>query len=303
MEKNLGLGKGLSALMGDDFNQSVAVQPSPDTAIGGIVLAQITSLIPSPFQPRRVFAPEALSDLIHSIREKGVLQPLLVRRHPTHEGMYEIIAGERRFRASKEAGLNQVPVIIKDFDDKAALEVALIENLQREDLNPLEEGEAYRRLLNEFQYTQEELSQVVGKSRSHVANMMRLLELPDDIKQMVENKELTIGHARALLNAENPSVLAAEIVRKGLSVRETEKMAVNKGGVKTHKKTSSSKKNIEYQKDSDILALESELAHMLKTKVSINWNGQGGEVVISYESLEKLDVILQRLTAMGPIKD
>ncbi len=303
MEKNLGLGKGLSALMGDDFNQSVAVQSSPDTAIGGIVLAQITSLIPSPFQPRRVFAPEALSDLIHSIREKGVLQPLLVRRHPTHEGMYEIIAGERRFRASKEAGLNQVPVIIKDFDDKAALEVALIENLQREDLNPLEEGEAYRRLLNEFQYTQEELSQVVGKSRSHVANMMRLLELPDDIKQMVENKELTIGHARALLNAENPSVLAAEIVRKGLSVRETEKMAVNKGGVKTHKKTSSSKKNIEYQKDSDILALESELAHMLKTQVSINWNGQGGEVVISYESLEKLDVILQRLTAMGPIKD
>lgn len=303
MEKNLGLGKGLSALMGDDFNQSVAVQPSPDTAIGGIVLAQITSLIPSPFQPRRVFAPEALSDLIHSIREKGVLQPLLVRRHPTHEGMYEIIAGERRFRASKEAGLNQVPVIIKDFDDKAALEVALIENLQREDLNPLEEGEAYRRLLNEFQYTQEELSQVVGKSRSHVANMMRLLELPDDIKQMVENKELTIGHARALLNAENPSVLAAEIVRKGLSVRETEKMAVNKGGVKTHRKTSSSKKNIEYQKDSDILALESELAHMLKTQVSINWNGQGGEVVISYESLEKLDVILQRLTAMGPIKD
>lgn len=303
MEKNLGLGKGLSALMGDDFNQSVAVQPSPDTAIGGIVLAQITSLIPSPFQPRRVFASEALSDLIHSIREKGVLQPLLVRRHPTHEGMYEIIAGERRFRASKEAGLNQVPVIIKDFDDKAALEVALIENLQREDLNPLEEGEAYRRLLNEFQYTQEELSQVVGKSRSHVANMMRLLELPDDIKQMVENKELTIGHARALLNAENPSVLAAEIVRKGLSVRETEKMAVNKGGVKTHKKTSSSKKNIEYQKDSDILALESELAHMLKTQVSINWNGQGGEVVISYESLEKLDVILQRLTAMGPIKD
>lgn len=303
MEKNLGLGKGLSALMGDDFNQSVAVQPSPDTAVGGIVLAQITSLIPSPFQPRRVFAPEALSDLIHSIREKGVLQPLLVRRHPTHEGMYEIIAGERRFRASKEAGLSQVPVIIKDFDDKAALEVALIENLQREDLNPLEEGEAYRRLLNEFQYTQEELSQVVGKSRSHVANMMRLLELPDDIKQMVENKELTIGHARALLNAENPSVLAAEIVRKGLSVRETEKMAVNKGGVKTHKKTSSSKKNIEYQKDSDILALESELAHMLKTQVSINWNGQGGEVVISYESLEKLDVILQRLTAMGPIKD
>ncbi len=303
MEKNLGLGKGLSALMGDDFNQSVAVQSSPDTAVGGIVLAQITSLIPSPFQPRRVFAPEALSDLIHSIREKGVLQPLLVRRHPTHEGMYEIIAGERRFRASKEAGLNQVPVIIKDFDDKAALEVALIENLQREDLNPLEEGEAYRRLLNEFQYTQEELSQVVGKSRSHVANMMRLLELPDDIKQMVENKELTIGHARALLNAENPSVLAAEIVRKGLSVRETEKMAVNKGGVKTHKKTSSSKKNIEYQKDSDILALESELAHMLKTQVSINWNGQGGEVVISYESLEKLDMILQRLTAMGPIKD
>lgn len=303
MEKNLGLGKGLSALMGDDFNQSVSVQSSSEPSVGGIVLASITSLIPSPFQPRRVFAPEALADLIHSIREKGVLQPLLVRRHPTHQNMYEIIAGERRFRASKEAGLNQVPVIIKDFDDKAALEVALIENLQREDLNPLEEGEAYRRLLNEFQYTQEELSQVVGKSRSHVANMMRLLDLPDDIKQLVENKDLTIGHARALLNADNPSLLAAEVVQKGLSVRETEKMAVNKGGVKAHKKTSSSKKQVEYQKDSDILALESELAHMLKTQVSINWNGKGGEVVISYDNLEKLDVILQRLTAMGPIQE
>lgn len=303
MERNLGLGKGLSALMGDDFNQSVPVQPEKEAPVGGITLVEISLLVPSPFQPRRVFAPEALADLVRSIREKGVLQPLLVRRHPTHEHMYEIIAGERRFRASKEAGLKQIPVIVKDFDDKAALEVALIENLQREDLNPLEEGEAYRRLLNEFHYTQEELSQVVGKSRSHVANMMRLLDLPDDIKQLVEKKELTIGHARALLNAENPSLLASEVIKKGLSVRETEKMAVNKGGVKSHKKTSNSKKNVTYQKDSDILALENELANLLKTQVSINWNGTGGEVVISYDNLEKLDIILQRLTAMGAINE
>ena len=289
MDKNLGLGKGLSALMGDDFSE--AEMPTENN---GITLINIDLLVPSPFQPRRVFNEAALLDLVHSIREKGVLQPLLVRKRP--DGIYEIIAGERRLRASKQAGLTQVPVIIKDFDDKAALEVALIENLQREDLNPLEEAEAYRRLLTEFQYTQDELSKVVGKSRSHVANMMRLLDLPDDIKQLIENKELTIGHARALLNAQNPSELAHEIIENGLSVREAEKIAVSKGGVKTRQK-----KNPAPQKDGDILALEKEMSNLLKTKVNINWNGQGGTVVISYQNLDTLDVILQKLTALGAI--
>ncbi|MBQ7413485.1 MAG: ParB/RepB/Spo0J family partition protein [Alphaproteobacteria bacterium] len=290
MDKNLGLGKGLSALMGDDFNES-----SIPTENNGITLVDINLLTPSPYQPRRVFSENALMDLVRSIQEKGVLQPLLVR--PKKNGEYEIIAGERRLRASKQAGLSQVPVIIKDFDDKAALEVALIENLQREDLNPLEEAEAYARLLNEFNYTQDELSKVVGKSRSHVANMMRLLDLPSDIKQLVENKELTIGHARALLNAQNPSELAAEIIDRGLSVRQTEKIATAKGGVKQRIK----KEKIN-QKDSDILALEKEMSNLLKTPVEINWTGKNGTVVISYENLDMLDVILQKLTALGTLQ-
>ena len=291
MDRNLGLGKGLSALMGEDFS----VSPAP-TENNGITLVDIDSLVPSPYQPRRVFAESALSDLVLSIKEKGFLHPLLVRKRS--DDVYEIIAGERRLRASKQAGLSQVPVIVKDFDDKAALEVALIENLQREDLNPLEEAEAYRRLLNEFQYTQDELSKVVGKSRSHVANMMRLLDLPGDIKQLVENKELTIGHARALLNAQNPSLLASEIIERGLSVRQAEKMATTKGHVPT--RTRSAKKV--YQKDADILALEKEMSNLLKTQVSINWTGTDGTVVISYNNLDTLDVILQKLTAMGSLQ-
>ncbi len=300
MEKNLGLGKGLSALMGDD--NLYAPQALRKATTSDIILVNVTDLVPSPFQPRRVFTEAALSDLVSSIREKGVLQPLLVRRNPRQPMGYEIIAGERRFRASKMAGLNQVPVIVKDFDDKAALEVALIENLQREDLNPLEEAEAYHRLLQEFQYTQEELSQVVGKSRSHVANMMRLLDLPNEIKVLVENKELTIGHARALLNAQNPLELAQEVIRKGLSVRQTEKLATTAGGVKTHRKTMQHiQKKMTQQKDEDILALEKEMSHLLKTPVTINWTGQGGEVVVAYDTLDKLDIILQQLMKMDPI--
>ena len=288
MDKNLGLGKGLSALMGEDFSSPVALQEN-----NGISLIDIDLLVPSPYQPRRVFNENALSDLVSSIKEKGVLQPLLVRQK---NGIYEIIAGERRLRASKQAGLKQVPVIIKEFNDKDALEVALIENLQREDLNPLEEAEAYKRLLNEFQYTQEELSKVVGKSRSHVANMMRLLDLPVDIKQLVENKELTICHARALLNAQNPSELANEIIEKGLSVRQAEKMAVSKGGVKKR----SNPKPV-YQKDEDIIALEKQMSELMNVPVSINWNGQSGTVVITYQNLDTLDNILQKLTAMESV--
>jgi len=289
MDKNLGLGKGLSALMGDSFSQ--AAQPQENN---GITLIDINLLRPSPFQPRRVFAESALMDLVASIREKGVLQPLLVRR--TSDGSYEIIAGERRLRASKQAGLTQVPVIIKDFDDKAALEVALIENLQREDLNPLEEAEAYQRLMAEFHYSADELARVVGKSRSHVSNMIRLLNLPIQIKQLIENKELTIGHARALLNAQNPIELATEIVDRGLSVRQAEQIATTKGGVQ--KRAPRVRQNT--QKDGDLIALENEMSHLLKTKVRINWNGQTGTVVIDYSNLNMLDEILQKLTVLGP---
>lgn len=301
MDKALGLGKGLSALMGDDLEETTPVSGG---TVSGITMVAIEDLAPSPFQPRRVFNEEALVDLVSSIKEKGVLQPLLVRMSSTGETAYEIIAGERRFRASKIAGLAEVPVIIKNFDDKATLEVALIENLQREDLNPLEEAEAYKRLLQEFDYTQEELSKVVGKSRSYVANMMRLLELPQTIKDLVNEKHLTTGHARALLNAQNPEVLAAQIIEKALSVRQAERLVMSEGGKTPRKTTLPPFKKTEtvYKKDSDLLALETELTNMLQTPVSIKWTGKGGEVVIMYDGLEKLDFILQRLTSGGPVE-
>lgn len=301
MDKNLGLGKGLSALMGDDIAETaIAIETQ-----NGITMVALADLAPSPFQPRRVFNEEALVDLVSSIKEKGVLQPLLVRPSSTGETTYEIIAGERRFRASKIAGLAKVPVIVKEFDDKATLEVALIENLQREDLNPLEEADAYKRLLKEFDYTQDELSKVVGKSRSYVANMMRLLELPASIKELVEKKQLTAGHARALLNAKNPDELAAQVISKGLSVRQTEKLAMSEGGKTARKTTLPSFKKTEtvYKKDSDLIALETELTNLLRTPVSIKWTGKGGEVVILYDGLEKLDLILQRLTNGGQINE
>lgn len=298
MDKKIGLGKGLSALMGDDLPVDL------NTKNSGILTVPITDLVPSPFQPRRLFTEEALKDLVESIREKGVLQPLLVRMTQVNGAHYEIIAGERRYRASKLAGLNEIPVIVKEFDDQATLEVALIENLQREDLSPLEEAEGYKRLLQEFDYTQEALSKVVGKSRSYVANMMRLLELPVTIKNLVENKQLTTGHARALLNASNPEELAEEIIQKGLNVRQAEKLVTSKGGVVSRKLEKEIEDGVKKmrKKDSDIQALENELGGLLNAHVSINWNGKKGQVAVQFTSLEILDVILQRLTNGGSLE-
>lgn len=289
MEKNIRLGKGLSTLMGDDLPVLNAVE-SAEKKFDSIVTVLLDLLVPSPFQPRRLFDEAALDDLVESIREKGVLQPLLVRPNPKQPNGYEIIAGERRFRASKKAGLTQVPVIIKDFDDKTALEVALIENLQREDLNAIEEAEAYVRLLKEFSYTQEELARVVGKSRSYVANMMRLLELPDCVKKMLSDKQITVGHARSLLSVSHPEKVAKEIVKKGLSVRETEQMVA---------RPKESKPAAPKTQDEEVANLEKELSHMLGVQVAIKWNGSKGCMTIRYDSLSKLDTILQRLTQTG----
>jgi len=288
MEKNMRLGKGLSALMGDDL--PVLNPKEEGVKFDSIVTVLLDLLSPSPFQPRRLFDAAALDDLVESIREKGVLQPLLVRPNPKKEGAYEIIAGERRFRASKKAGLSQVPVIIKNFDDKTALEVALIENLQREDLNAIEEGEAYVRLMKEFQYTQEELARVVGKSRSYVANMMRLLELPELVKKMLAEKQITVGHARSLLSVERPEKMAKEIVKKGLSVRETEQLVAS---------PKEAKKASPVVQDAEVANLEKDLSEMLGVQVSIKWNGSKGCMTIRYDSLNKLDTILQRLTQAG----
>ena len=278
---NQRLGKGLSFLMGEDY---LGQNTSENNKIQTIAIGLLK---PSRFQPRRVFNEESLEDLVKSIQNKGVLQPLLVRSIPM--GGYEIIAGERRFRASQKAGLQQIPVIIKDFNDKDALEVALIENLQREDLNPLEEAEAYIRLLKEYKYTQENLAEVLGKSRSYIANMMRLVELPEKIKELLESKQITAGHARALLGVEKAEDLALEVINKGLTVRETEKLA--------DKDKNPSQKHVKIQqKDEDIRILEGDLSNKLGMKVQIKWNGKKGTLSLKYNSVEQLQKILEKLT-------
>ena len=274
------LGKGLSFLMGDDVVSDINKTPEET-----IKIVAIKELSPSRFQPRRVFKPESLQDLVASIKTKGVLQPLLVRSKSL--GGYEIIAGERRFRASQQAGLLQVPVIVKDFNDKDALEVALIENLQREDLNPIEEGEAYARLMKEFTYTQETLAEVLGKSRSYIANTLRLLELPATIRKMLEEKQITPGHARTLVGLPKAEELALQIVNQGMTVREVEK-AVE---VKKYPNKKSVKMN---EKDEDIQSLEQDLAQKLGMKVQIKWNGKKGNLTFTYKSPDQLQELLKR---------
>ncbi len=279
------LGRGLNALLGD------AEEPAEQA--GGIQTVALSDLEPSPFQPRRVFDEEAINDLVESIRTKGVLQPLIVRAKNGGDGKYEIVGGERRWRASQLAGLREVPVIVKQFTDKEALEVALIENLQRQDLNALEEAEGYRRLMDEFANTQEELAQAVGKSRSHVANTMRLLGLPEKVKGYLETGKLTSGHARALLTAKEPEVLAETVIAKGLNVRQTEKLA-QEGLEKKKRKTAASKKS-EKQEECDSLAAD--LSRVLGINVSIRPKSVGGELVLFYETLEQLDGLIRRLNA------
>ena len=300
MDKNkIGLGKGLSAILGEieeETNQVSALIEKKDTS--GITFLPLESLQPGKFQPRRVFTKDILDDLVASIKTKGVLQPLLVRQIGNNR--YEIIAGERRWRASKEAGLTQVPVIIKDFNDEETLEVSLIENLQRQDLNPLEEAQGYQRLMDEFKRTQEELARVVGKSRSYVANMLRLLDLPGTVKTYLDKGDITAGHARALLNAKNPEKLAKKVVEQGLSVRQTEQLAITEG----EKKSRAERKiSIGGHKDSDVMALEAQLSSLLKCAVTIRWNGRNGKIIIECNSLDKLDVIFQRLTNGGEVEE
>ena len=294
-QNKIGLGKGLSAILGEIDEQTTQTsQLIAKQETNGITFLPVESLRPGKFQPRRIFTPEMLNDLVESIKVKGVLQPLLVRQ--IGNDVYEIIAGERRWRASKQAGLTQVPVIIKDFNDEETLEVSLIENLQRQDLNPLEEAQGYQRLLDEFHRTQEELASVVGKSRSHVANTLRLLELPDTVKKYLEQGAITAGHARALLNSKNPEKLARKVIDQNLSVRQTEQLSVTEGEKKPRVPRTVS---VSGHKDSDIMALEAELSTLLKTAVTIHWNGKNGKITIEGNSLDKLDLVLQRLTNGG----
>jgi ParB family chromosome partitioning protein len=306
-EKKKGLGRGLSALLGDHaasaiaaVSSAVAAGPEGAAAIKGLRSMPVGQLQPGKFQPRRSFDEDRIADLVESVREKGILQPLLVRPLPGQPDRYEIIAGERRWRAAQGAKLHEVPVIVRDLSDREALEVALVENLQRQDLSPLEEADGYRRLMDDFSHTQEELAKAVGKSRSHVATMIRLLALPDPVKTMLEKGELTAGHARALLTSADPLRLARDVVGRALNVRQTEKLVNDEGKAKPSLGGRPAKPG----KDADIAALERDLTNSLGCKVSIRSLGKGGELTVSYGSLEQLDDVLARLSRVpGRVND
>ncbi len=281
-----GLGRGLSSLLGE-VSQEAPVRGG-EAGRGTIQMVPIASIEPHPGQPRRIFQEESLIELAASIQARGVIQPILVRPHGHR---FQIVAGERRWRAAQKARLHEIPAIVRDFSDEETLEVALIENIQRQDLNAIEEAQAYKRLVAEFGHTQEELGQLVHKSRSHVANLLRLLDLPAKVQVMVGTGQLSMGHARALVSAADPEALADEVVRRGLSVRETEKLA------RTGKPTRQRRLPIEYKgAHADIAALERQLGDLLGLKVAIRHSPKGGTVALSYSSLDQLDMICQRLS-------
>ncbi len=296
MSKNnqkMGLGKGLSALFGEEELSLPEISAKEKDVIAKV---DIDSIQPSRFQPRKDFAPDAIADLVSSIKEKGVLQPLLVRKFG--ENKYELIAGERRFRAAKSAGLQSLPVIVKDFDDNETLQVALIENLQRENLNPLEEAEAYQRLSSEFHHTQDEIAKVIGKSRSHITNTIRLLTLPAEVKEMVGKGVLTAGHARTLVGMDNALDMAKLIAQRGLNVREAE-MLTTKEKEKSATPTKKAKKKNE-KISADIAELEKSCRESLKTPVKIKLSNSSGagKLTINFISFEQLDDLIQFLTSV-----
>ena len=275
------LGRGLAALFGEAETRPAS------SASGGVREIAIELIRPGAFQPRRNFDEAELEALAQSIREKGVLQPLLVRPVDEDEAAFELVAGERRWRAAQRAGLHQVPVLVRALADAEALEIALIENLQREDLSALEEAEAYRRLMQEFGRTQATLAEAVGKSRSHVANTLRLLGLPEPVRRRLEEGALSAGHARALLGAADPAALAAEIIRRGLNVRMTERLV--QGRVARPKTTA------RQARDADTAALERELSNTLGLRVTIAGKPRGGALTLHYASLDQLDRLLALL--------
>ena len=282
------LGRGLAALIGD-MATAEGVRGG-DAAAGGVQRVPISSVIANRANPRREFDPDQLEELANSVREKGVMQPLLVR--PTSEaGQYEIIAGERRWRAAMKAGLHELPIIVREVSDREALELAIIENVQRVDLNPLEEAQGYGQLIDQFSYTQQDLAQVIGKSRSHVANTLRLLRLPPDVRDMLARGELTAGHARTLITAEDPAGLARRIVSSGLSVREAE--ALSQRGAAGKKRAPEAKS----MKDPDTVALERRLSDALGLAVTIDHKGEGGRIEVRYRTLEQLDAVCVKLSS------
>lgn len=280
------LGRGLAALIGEMAQQEGARVAE---SLNSIKRLPVDFIIPNRQNPRRDFDDGSLAELTGSVREKGIMQPLLVR--PTSDpNVFEIIAGERRWRAAQKAGLHEVPVLVREVDDKESLELAIIENVQRVDLNPLEEAQGYGQLLEQFAYTQQDLAQVIGKSRSHVANTLRLLRLPEEVRTMLARGELTAGHARALITSEDPITLARQIVDGKLSVREAE--SLGQGGEEATRRKSASTTP---EKDADTIALERRLSDLLGLRVVIDHKDVGGRVEIRYKTLEQLDDICGKL--------
>ena len=284
------LGRGLSALFGDDAEDYATLDRMRDNKA-----VPIEHLRSGQYQPRRRFDQDALQSLVESIREKGVLEPIMVRRHPVDPNAFEIIAGERRWRAAQLAGLHEVPVSIKEIGDQDALEIALIENLQREDLTAIEEAEGYKRLMDQFGHTQEDLARRIGKSRSHVANTLRLLGLPESVRSQVQEGAISAGHARALIGAEDPTGIARTIMKKALNVRQTEALVRRErrpNGAEGSRRGRPPKTS----KDPNTAALERDLSNLLGVRVEIDDAGDTGTLKLHYHSLEQLDDLLHRLT-------
>ncbi len=280
-----GLGRGLSALMADVRPDRGDAQPRADLTV------PVERVVPNPDQPRRRFAAEALEELAESIRARGVIQPLIVRPHPDADGTYQIVAGERRWRAAQMAQVHDIPIIIREFDDTEVLEIAIVENIQRADLNALEEAQGYRQLMDRFGHTQEKMAAALGKSRSHIANLLRLLQLPEEVQTHLREGQLSAGHARALVNAPDPAGLARRIIAQGLSVRAVEAM-LRKDPAPAHRRRAAR------PKDADTRVLEQDLSATLGLQVVVDHRPGGeGRLSIRYHSLDDLDRLCQLLSS------
>jgi ParB family transcriptional regulator, chromosome partitioning protein len=280
-----GLGRGLSALLGEQVREEPIAAGAERSS--GVRTVPVSELEPHPEQPRRFFDEAALDELARSIEARGLIQPIVVR---PWQGKYQIVAGERRWRAAQRARLHEVPVIVREFGDAETLELALVENIQREDLNAIEEAEAYSKLIKRFGHSQDALGKLVHKSRSHIANLLRLLDLPEGVRMMVADGRLSMGHARALITAPDPEGLARQVVERGLSVRETERLA------QSARPASARVARAPKEADADIAALERQLGDIIGLKVKIAYGGGAGSVTLGFSSLDQLDLICQRLT-------
>lgn len=282
------LGRGLAALIGE-IDQPITTQSKQSVSVDRLVPIEHVSR--NPRNPRRNFNLADLEDLSRSIRQHGIVQPVVVRRGEPDR--FEIIAGERRWRAAQMAGLVEIPVIVRDVDDRTALEIAIVENVQRADLNALEEAQGYEQLIAQYDYTQNDLGEVIGKSRSHVANSLRLLKLPEEVRAMLAGGALSAGHARAIVSTSDPLALARKIVDSGMSVRDAERLAQKDADQAGRLETKSSR--APEQKDTDTLALEKSLSDVLGLKVQLMHKGQGGQIRIDYKSLDQLDELCRLL--------